>query len=180
MFCVTACGADRPADVVEKMYKALQAQDQNSYLDTLLPANRKYPDLDGVLATLLGGTSVKFGGLGLDFDSLLTPSWSDIQYTTLMNDGEHAVVEARGFARSMMMEMPFCDMHDLTKYQGAWFVDKFHPDREVRLRRYIERNKQKLLEQNPNIDPNLDPMKDLVNAFATLGSSMEIMLNLCE
>ena len=53
---LAGCGSGKAAErVVERMFTALEEGDHDAYLDTLLPSNRNRPDLEGILAALLGG-----------------------------------------------------------------------------------------------------------------------------
>lgn len=181
LIAVTACSVQRdPSQVVETMYNALQEGDTDSYMDTLRPVNRRTPDLTGVLATVMGGLGISAGPVSLDLGGLLQPSFQGMNYTTVGNDGHHALVQARGKIRMMMMEFPFCDTHDVVNEDGSWYVDNYHPDRPMRVQAFSARNQQQLLAQNPDTAANVDPLQDIAQALATMGPAMEVILNFCQ
>ena len=182
---LAGCGGSAPEKVVAQMYEALEEGDANAYMDTLLPENRSMPDLDGVLAMLLGGVGLSAGPVGVDLGGLLSPNFQNMEFKTVSKDGQHAVVEARGVMRMMMMEFSFCDTHDLTREGGRWYIDKFHPARQPRLERLLERNQERLMAQVGTAAAQTDSLdditpEDIMGLFSTYGDAMEIMLDLCE
>lgn len=176
-----ACGSRRnPEIVVEQMYTALAEADQDTYLETLLPANRNRPDLDGVLAVLLGDVGLSAGGVGVGLGGLLAPTFADMEYNTVSEGNGHAVVQARGSMRMLMMEYPFCDTHDLVRSGGQWYIDKFHGARQPRLERLLERNQARLASQGFDTPQSDDPLAELGMLFNAFGDSTAIMLDMCE
>lgn len=182
---LTGCGGGKPEKVVEQMYQALQEGDSDAYMDTLLPENRSMPDLDGVLGTLLGSVGMSAGPVGVNLGGLLRPTFKNLEIRTVSKDGDHAVVEARGAMRMMMMEFPFCETHDLTREGGRWYIDKFHPARSMRLERLATRNRERLLAQEGTASSDVDSLDamtldDIAGLFSTFGNDAEIMLDMCE
>ena len=177
---LASCGGGNPEKVVEQMYAALQEGDTDGYMDTLLPSTRNMPDLDGVLGSLLGGLSFGAGGFGFDLGGLLSPTFNDMEYTTVSKDGSHAVVQARGRMRMMMMEYRFCDTHDLTKESGKWYVNKFHEDRQKRIEDLVIRNQQRFESSGAALNAGEDPLEDLASLFQGFGQAAEVMLDMCE
>ena len=175
---LTGCGG-KPEKIVEQMYEALQEGDSDAYMDTLLPSNRNQPDLDGVLGSLLGGLSFGAGGIGLDLGGLLTPSFSDMTYKTVAMDKTHAVVQARGAMRMLMMEYRFCETHDLTKEGSKWYINKFHEERQERIKELVIRNQQRFESGGATLNGQ-DPLQDLAGLFQGFGQAAEVMLDMCE
>lgn len=177
---LAGCGSGKAAErVVERMFTALEEGDHDAYLDTLLPSNRNRPDLDGILAALLGGVGVGAGPVSVDLGGLLAPSFVGMEYRTVARDGGHAVVQARGRVRMLMMEYPFCETFDVV-HSGGWYVDKLHPDRQTRVARLIERNRARLAQQGAQIPETGNPLADLGNLFNAFGAGAAVALDMCE
>lgn len=178
---LAGCGSGRaPERVVERMFTALEEGDHDAYLDTLLPANRVRPDLDGVIAVLLGGVGIGAGPVSVDVGGLLAPSFADMEYRTVAGDRGHVVVQARGNMRVLMMEYPFCESFDVVRSSGNWYIDKFHQDRQARIERLIVRNEARLTQQGMQFPESGDPLTDLGNLFNAFGAGATVALDMCE
>lgn len=178
------CGSEPPEAVVARMYNAINEGDSDAYLDTLLPSTRKRPDLGGIILSLAAGMSLSAGPVGFDIGGMLVPKTGDMQFRVMSQDGDYAVVEARGLVRMMMMEFKFCDTHDVIRVGGRWYVDATHPARVQRVSRYSDRNAKTLQAQGYSIqnpeDPLADPLAWLDQLFMLYGTAMEIVTDLCD
>lgn len=159
-----------PERVVESMYEALGEADTDAYLDAILPENRKQPNMMGLLSAF----SLNIGPVGLDLGKLTGFSVRDLEFEELVRENDYALVRVRGNMRYpiLMMEVPFCDEHDVRLIDGAWYVDVYAPERAGRLERVLGIRQQEL--------EQLSSDAEYQTLMGALGLSMEKTLDLCE
>ncbi|MCX6031853.1 MAG: hypothetical protein NT169_21445 [Chloroflexi bacterium] len=164
---LSACGAhNTPEAAVERLYKAVEAQDTDKYLDAIDPAMRSQPNLMGMFNGL--SLSAGFGGfgVGLNLKSLSKTSFREMSYRMVDSRGDVAHVQAEGKMRmaALGMELSFCDIHLMRKIKGQWLVSYDQAEQEAKLARW----QQRLNEQDATANPT--------NPWAGL----ETMLDFCQ
>ena len=114
-----------PEATVEEMYAAISAGDMDRYMDAIHPDNRKRPDPFGLLSAVSVGFGAGGFSLGADLSKLFQITVQDLELHTQQENGTYALVTARGKLRMpiLMMEMDFCEQHDLRREGGRWYVD---------------------------------------------------------
>ena len=163
-------------ETVETMYATLSAGDNEAYIDTILPENRRRPNPLG----LLEGLSLVAGPAMLDIGPLVDFTFTDVQATLVREEDGYALVQAEGYVRfpALTWELPFCDQHDVRQQGGAWYVDVYAPERLARLER-IGQFRLELLD-NPDLWSDLGSGDGLAGLLNGLDLAMEMALNLCE
>jgi len=166
---------DHPAErVVFDMYEALNEGDTNAYMDAIHPENRKQPNLFGLVSAF----SIGVGPVRADLGKLTQISFRDIKVSVVQEVWEqYVIVQAEGYVRYplLMMEIPFCDQHDVRLYSdGNWYVDIYAPEKIVRLQELIQLSNQESL---------LEPSRDLESIesilYAEFLEGLETGVNLC-
>ncbi len=165
-----------PAEkVVLKMYEAISEGDTNAYMDTILPTNRRQPNLLG----LVNAISIGIGPVGVDLSKLTAVTISDLDVSIIRSNETYALVQATGKIRYpiLMLEVEFCDQHDVRLYSdGKWYVDVYAPERAERLEKILNIRQQELLEMANNSSSQAE-LNLLRGGFAT---GLETALDLCE
>lgn len=185
---LTAClpfgGPNRsPETVVKAMYESLSESDMDGYMDTLHPSNRRVPNPVGLLSSLSMGIGAQVGFFGINFDlsGLFKFSFRNLNLQIIRQQGDYALVEARGSYRipMLMMEMIFCEQHDVVRDGGKWYIDMMHPNREQRFERIIAMQQAQLEQQQQNLPHFNTPEEELAYLFQEFPNIMESSLNLC-
>lgn len=145
VFAVGGCGSagTPPERVVRRMYTALSEGDMDAYMDTILPENRRQPNILGLLNVL----SVGIGPIGVDLGELTDISIKDLKVTQLQATDGYALVQSEGNLRypAFTMELQFCDQHDVRRASdGNWYVDVYAPERTQRLERVLNVRQEEL------------------------------------
>lgn len=177
---IAGCDSRHPAEkVVDRMYKALSKGDMSGYMDTILPQNRQQLNPFGLLSAM----SFSVGPVGFDVSKLMAVSIRDLKLKTLSLKDNYALIQAEGYVRYpvFMMEVRFCDQHDVRLQDGEWYVDVYAPERAERLERILGIRQQELEAMARNAPPaSGQPEDELLTALGMLGPSMEKALNLCD
>jgi len=159
---------------VKKMYAALSDGDTYAYMDTILPENRRQPNILG----LLNAISIGIGPVRADISKIASVNISDLRVSMLYSNETYALVQAEGNVRYsiLMMEIPFCDQHDVRLHSdGNWYVDVYAPERFERLERILNIREQELMEMYDGSSGYNE-----YDIFGELFTGMEQALNLCE
>lgn len=185
LFVMSGCsaGPNGATKTVEKMYAALSDGDMDAYMDTILPENRRQPNPLGLLNAVSLGFGAGGFSLGFDLSALMNVSVQNLTLTTLQSQNDYALIQAKGSFRYslLMMELNFCDQHDVRKRAGAWYVDVYAPERQTRLERVLAKRQQQLAAMAAAAPAETGVLEtDLMNALGMLGPGMEVALDLCE
>lgn len=165
------------------MYAALSDGDMDAYMDTILPENRRQPNPMGLLNAVSLGFGAGGFNLGIDLSTLMDVSVQNLTLTTLQSRNDYALVQAKGSIRYslLMMELNFCDQHDVRKRGSEWYVDVYAPERQARLERVLDKRQGELQAMAASAPPETGVLEtDLMNALGLLGPGMEVVLDLCE
>jgi len=169
-----------PAEkVVEEMYRAFSRGDMDGYMDTILPQNRRQPNPFG----LLNAMSFSIGPVGFDVSKIMAVSIRDLKLKMLKVKDDYALVQAEGYVRYpiIMMEVRFCDQHDVRLQDGRWYVDVYAPERAQRLEKVLGIRQQELANMALNVHRATGrPGDELSTAVSIFGSMMEKTLDLCD
>lgn len=165
--------------VVRKMYVALATGDQDAYMDTILPANRRVLNPMNLVPALSVGGNVGVFGAEIDIGKLMKFSFKELNVRTVRSSSDYALVEARGIVRypALGMEFNFCDQHDVRKENGHWYVDIYAPERQERVSRLLEKRQKEILSNPPTPSGDMNDPIGLI--FSGIGQGMEQALDLC-
>lgn len=166
---------------VIQMYKAILQNDPDAYMDVILPANRRVLNPVNMLQALSLGYSAGGFGVSLDIGQLTKISFRDLDVEVVSVDGAYALVRATGNVRypGLMLELPFCDMHDLRLESGKWYVDVYASERKERIARIVEK-KQAALGSSQGVIPTPSSELDLTSLLMGFGPGLEEVLDMCE
>lgn len=164
---------------VRKMYVALATGDQDAYMDTILPANRRVLNPMNLVPALSVGGNIGVFGAGIDLGKLMKLSFRDLSVRAIRTSPNYALVEVRGIVRypALGMEFNFCDQHDVRKENGHWYVDIYAHERQERVSRLLEKRQKEILSNPPTPSGDMNDPIGLI--FSGIGQGMEQALDLC-
>lgn len=137
--------ADRAAAEaqVRAMYEAMNENNTDAFMDSILPSSRSRFSLDAL--RMLGEESIEEG----------SATWQVVAAGKLLNltrridefgavpqaDGS-MLVKASGKLRysAMGLEVDFCDLHEVRSEDGQWYVDFYAPEHEARVAAALARD----------------------------------------
>lgn len=184
---ITGCGArpNSPSGAIERMYDAISERNLDDYMSALRPANRRQPNIVGLLAAI-SVVGVEYGPVTVEFDSLLQTPIHDVQTRIVYQTSDYALVQARGNIRMpiLLMEVPFCEEHDVVRENGEWYVDIYHPNRNQRTEQLLARLENNLASHltsnsQSNQGSSGDLFTELNSMLGAFGQGMELGLDQC-
>lgn len=187
IFILSGCFKDDPTQkpefLVREMYDALSASDMDRYMDTIHPDNRQQPNPLGLLSALSVGIGGGVGpfSLSLDSSSLLHVTFRELNIHASAENEQHIIVEAKGKIRYpiLLVEMEFCEQHDVVWYENRWYIDIYHPAKLARLNQLFAAKRAKLQQQADEMPHFTTMEEELVYTFSSLMPLMESQLDLC-
>ena len=170
---LTSCvNPKSPERVVILMYKSISENDENAYIETMLPENRFLPNIFG----LMSAVSLISDIVEVDISRFTKISIKNLQVKVIKKYKNYALVQAEGKIRYplLALELQFCDQHDVRYLEedGNWYVDMYAPERIARLEKILAIKQQELqaMVNNPSFDAGF---------WGSYIASLKNILNLC-
>jgi hypothetical protein len=161
--------------VVLKMYDALTNDDRFAYLDTIPLRSRQAIKLENVIRGVIVSAHFEAYGLVVPFKELLWVSYRDVRVVSIWISDGYVITKAEGLVSMPKLgsEYKMCDIWDVRREDGRWFVDIDAKEREQRLMAVVAKRRQD--------DPNLANLPTAVGDFiAHWGKGLDKLLSMCE
>jgi hypothetical protein len=123
------------------MYHALTNDDRFAYLDTIPLRSRQAIKMENVVRGVIVSANLEAYGVVLPLKELLWVSYRDVRVASVWLSDGYVVTKAEGLVSmpNLGPEYKMCDIWDVRREDGKWFVDIDANERKQRLMAVVAR-----------------------------------------
>lgn len=154
-------GLSSPTNIVRAKYDALSRNDQNAYLDTIVPDTRAQIGTLNVMANAMTAAFINLDPLDMNYGGWMDSvagmrfEYRDMKYDIIEQTNDYALVKAYGTLQTGVVNFKYCMYQDVRKVGGVWYNDELSDKKQQRTVTLVERQMQRLntIANSVGVDP---------------------------